>query len=470
MSRRHKDPNVQAATPEKLRIEIDNIFRMFMDNEEMHQYEFIAELNNLQRKYIHEKAKKLNLQSKSHGKEPNRVLTIYKRKKLINFESIYLNLSDTSSHAISYNVAQMSPTVLQRVAASSGRKSEVGIVVGRIPYTRPVKVKLPFSNPLLEFRKTLPVFLMRKKILDLIDSHKVVIVSSETGSGKTTQIPQFLLEQAAERNTTCRIVCTQPRRISAVAVAERVAAERGEPIGATVGYSIRLESKMGPSTALYYCTNGVLLRTLMHDEKALFNISHVIVDEIHERDKFSDFLLIVLKAGMKRNPNLRVILMSATLKTEIYESYFDDAVSVSIPGRTFAIRELFLQDILQLTGYESIAMNRLRRERERIEVAVQQTEVDLNSLNLGNLLNVDMDDAIEQCVESGKEDNFEQLLQLIISEDGDPNYKHSETGHTGLMACAMHGNLEKAERLLYLGKNTLILFCLGSGKFKVAHM
>lgn len=173
------------------------------------------------------------------------------------------------------------------------------------------------------------------------------------------------MEDAYENSQQCRIVCTQPRRISAVAVAERVAAERGEPVGSTVGYSIRLESKMGPLTSLYYCTNGVLLRTLMHDDKSLFDITHVIVDEIHERDKFSDFLLIVLKAGLERNPRLRVILMSATFKTDLYESYFKCAVTCSIPGRTYSIKELFLEDILHLVQYESYEMKLLRKHREK---------------------------------------------------------------------------------------------------------
>lgn len=295
MSRwKQTDPNVQAATPEKLRIEIDTIFRSLMEDPDMTQYEFPSHLNNLQRKYIHEKAKKLNLQSKSHGKEPNRTLTIYKRRKLVNYESFYLNLTEASSNAIDGGLENSRP--LQGKLYTDAVKNPMN-TIGRIQYLLPVPVQPAKFNPLMEFRQTLPVYQMKSKILNLIKNNRVVIVSSETGSGKTTQIPQFLLEDAADNKAHCRIVCTQPRRISAVAVAERVAAERGEQTGTTVGYSIRLESKMGPMTSLYYCTNGVLLRTLMHDDKALFDITHVIVDEIHERDKFSDFLLIVLKAG-----------------------------------------------------------------------------------------------------------------------------------------------------------------------------
>ena len=112
----------------------------------------------------------------------------------------------------------------------------------------------------------------------------------------TSQVPQFILDEAIEagRGASAHIICTQPRRISAIGVAERVAAERTEPIGRTVGYSIRLESKRSAATRLLFCTTGVLLRRL-HGDPELRGISHVIVDEVHERSLQSDFLLIILR-------------------------------------------------------------------------------------------------------------------------------------------------------------------------------
>lgn len=255
----------------------------------------------------------------------------------------------------------------------------------------------------------------------------------------------------------CRVICTQPRRISAVAVAERVAAERGEELGSTVGYSIRLESKVGPLTALCYCTNGVLLRTLMHDKRALSNITHVIVDEIHERDKFSDFLMIVLREGLQRNPHLKLILMSATLKTEVFAKYFPNVCTVSIPGRTYTIQELFLDEILLLTQYESRGMSMLKEQRGRGEAPEMSTEsrdatmINLNSLCISGEFDEEMDDAISKCVTEGLEEHFDHLIQLIVSEEANVNYQHSETGCTGLMAAAMHGNLGVLEKLLCLG-------------------
>lgn len=119
------------------------------------------------------------------------------------------------------------------------------------------------------------------------------------GGGKKTslclhQVAQYLLEEAAATGSPVSVICTQPRRISAIGVAERVAAERGEGVGGTVGYSIRGESRAGPGTALLFCTTGVLLRRLEEDP-ALEGVTHVLVDEVHERSLESDFLLLTLR-------------------------------------------------------------------------------------------------------------------------------------------------------------------------------
>ena len=118
-----------------------------------------------------------------------------------------------------------------------------------------------------------------------------------TGCGKSTQVPQYILDDwmvNASENRHCNIVCTQPRRISAMGVAERVAAERNEKVGNVVGYQIRLESKTSAMTRLLFCTTGILLRRLESDTE-LGLVTHVIVDEVHERSEESDFLLMILK-------------------------------------------------------------------------------------------------------------------------------------------------------------------------------
>lgn len=218
----------------------------------------------------------------------------------------------------------------------------------------------PEGRKMLEFRRSLPAFKERDALITAITCNQVIIVSGETGCGKTTQIPQFILESEIEssRGALCSIICTQPRRISAMSVAERVAAERGEKLGESVGYKVRLEGMKGRDTRLLFCTTGILLRRLLVD-RTLKGITHVIVDEIHERGMNEDFLLIVLKELLSHRPELKLILMSATLDAELFSSYFDGAPVVHIPGFTYPVRTYFLEDILEMSGYRLTPYNQI---------------------------------------------------------------------------------------------------------------
>ncbi|XP_066033746.1 putative ATP-dependent RNA helicase DHX57 isoform X2 [Chamaea fasciata] len=208
-----------------------------------------------------------------------------------------------------------------------------------------------FQSMLYE-RQKLPAWQERENILGLLESHQVLVVSGMTGCGKTTQIPQFILDASLQGSPSrvANIICTQPRRISAISVAERVAKERTERIGLTVGYQIRLESVKSSATRLLYCTTGVLLRRLEGD-LTLQGVTHVIVDEVHERTEESDFLLLVLKDIMVQRPDLRIILMSATLNAELFSQYFHSCPVINIPGRTFPVDQFFLEDVIALTRY-----------------------------------------------------------------------------------------------------------------------
>ncbi|CAO2828561.1 unnamed protein product [Amaranthus hypochondriacus] len=218
----------------------------------------------------------------------------------------------------------------------------------------------PEGRKMLEFRRSLPAYKERDVLLTAIECNQVIIVSGETGCGKTTQIPQFILESEIEssRGALCSIICTQPRRISALSVAERVAAERGEKLGESVGYKVRLEGIKGRDTRLLFCTTGILLRRLLVD-RTLKGVTHVIVDEIHERGMNEDFLLIVLKELLPRRPELKLILMSATLDAELFSSYFSGAPLVSIPGFTYPVQTHFLEDILEKSGYKLTPYNQI---------------------------------------------------------------------------------------------------------------
>ncbi|RWR93923.1 DExH-box ATP-dependent RNA helicase DExH3-like protein [Cinnamomum micranthum f. kanehirae] len=210
----------------------------------------------------------------------------------------------------------------------------------------------PEGQKMQKFRRSLPSYKERDALLTAISQNQVVVVSGETGCGKTTQIPQYILESEIEasRGAVCSIICTQPRRISAMAVSERVAAERGGKLGESVGYKVRLEGTKGRDTRLLFCTTGILLRRLLVDRN-LKGVTHVFVDEIHERGMNEDFLLIVLKDLLPRRPELRLVLMSATLNAELFSSYFGGAPIVHIPGFTYPVRSHYLEDVLEITGY-----------------------------------------------------------------------------------------------------------------------
>ncbi|OMO75781.1 Double-stranded RNA-binding protein [Corchorus capsularis] len=218
----------------------------------------------------------------------------------------------------------------------------------------------PEGKRMMEFRKSLPAFKEKERLLQAIARNQVIVISGETGCGKTTQLPQYILESEIEtgRGAFCSIICTQPRRISAMAVADRVSAERGEPLGETVGYKVRLEGMKGKNTHLLFCTSGILLRRLLSDRN-LNGITHVFVDEIHERGMNEDFLLIVLKDLLLRRPDLRLILMSATLNAELFSDYFGGAPKIHIPGFTFPVRAHFLEDVLEFTGYKLTSYNQI---------------------------------------------------------------------------------------------------------------
>ncbi|XP_024028397.1 DExH-box ATP-dependent RNA helicase DExH1 isoform X1 [Morus notabilis] len=202
------------------------------------------------------------------------------------------------------------------------------------------------------FREKLPAFKMKSEFLKAVAENQVLVVSGETGCGKTTQLPQFILEAeiSSLRGADCNIICTQPRRISAISVSARVSSERGESLGETVGYQIRLESKRSSQTRLLFCTTGVLLRQLVQDPE-LTGVSHLLVDEIHERGMNEDFLLIILRDLLPRRPDLRLILMSATINADLFSKYFGNAPTIHIPGFTHPVAELFLEDILEKTRY-----------------------------------------------------------------------------------------------------------------------
>uniref|UniRef100_A0A8B9YGA8 ATP-dependent RNA helicase DHX29 n=1 Tax=Bos mutus grunniens TaxID=30521 RepID=A0A8B9YGA8_BOSMU len=239
----------------------------------------------------------------------------------------------------------------------------------------------PKYQRLLKERQQLPVFKHRSSVVETLKRHRVVVVAGETGSGKSTQVPHFLLEDLLlnEWGTTkCNIVCTQPRRISAVSLATRVCDELGCENGpggknSLCGYQIRMESRASESTRLLYCTTGVLLRKLQEDG-LLTNVSHVIVDEVHERSVQSDFLLIILKEILQKRSDLHLILMSATVDCEKFSTYFTHCPILRISGRSYPVEVFHLEDIIEETGFvlekDSEYCQKFLEEEEEITINV----------------------------------------------------------------------------------------------------
>eukprot|EP00102_Acyrthosiphon_pisum_P022829 XP_016660039.1 PREDICTED: dosage compensation regulator-like isoform X3 [Acyrthosiphon pisum] len=218
-------------------------------------------------------------------------------------------------------------------------------------YTKKLNSSKGFKES-IEMRSQLPVFNKKNEILDIIRKNSIVIIQGSTGCGKTTQVCQFILDEYLknDQGAYCNIICTQPRKISAISIADRVAFERKEDIGLSVGYSVRFDSIFPRSTgAILFCTVGVLLRKL---ENGMRGISHVIVDEIHERGVNSDFLMVVLKDMVYNYPDLRVIFMSATINTAMFSKYFNCCPVIDIKGRCYPVKEYFLEDIVQVLNYQ----------------------------------------------------------------------------------------------------------------------
>ncbi|OAA57477.1 pre-mRNA splicing factor RNA helicase [Niveomyces insectorum RCEF 264] len=192
---------------------------------------------------------------------------------------------------------------------------------------------------ILTTRRDLPVSKQRQEFLDVYHSTQILVFVGETGSGKTTQIPQYILYDDMPQFRRKMIACTQPRRVAAMSVAQRVADELDVELGEEVGYSIRFENCTGPKTLLKYMTDGQLLRESMNDPD-LSRYSCIMIDEAHERTLATDILMALLKDLALRRADLKIVIMSATLDAQKFQRYFHNAPLLAVPGRTHAV-EIF---------------------------------------------------------------------------------------------------------------------------------
>jgi HrpA-like RNA helicase len=228
-------------------------------------------------------------------------------------------------------------------------------------------------------RANLPVSTRASDLLQHIEENEVTICMAATGSGKTTQIPQLILDHWIDKGkgALCNVLCTQPRRIAAISVAQRVANERGQGLGESVGYQVRFDAKFPEKHgSITFCTTGIFLKRMQSalvgtssSQMSLDDVTHIVVDEVHERDVDTDLILVALKrllADRKaKNKPLRVILMSATIDPTLFQEYFSDsegrpAQVVDIPGRAFPVEKHFLDDfvpaLVQTQGATSVLL------------------------------------------------------------------------------------------------------------------
>ncbi|MDP2644648.1 MAG: ATP-dependent RNA helicase HrpA [Desulfobacterales bacterium] len=240
------------------------------------------------------------------------------------------------------------------------------------------KSRRPERPPNLTFHDDLPITAKKEQIIDGILQNRVLIISGETGSGKTTQIPKFCL--AAGRGTHGLIGCTQPRRISAVAVAHRIAEELGEEVGASVGYKIRFKEKTRQNSFIKILTDGMLLAETRSDPD-LYAYDTLIVDEAHERSLNIDFLLGILRKLVWKRKDLKLIITSATMDTEKFSQAFDHAPVIEVSGRMFPVEVRYAPD-----PDPDQAPDQAREEKTHIDMALSAVDLLQGKSPYGDIL------------------------------------------------------------------------------------
>lgn len=230
-----------------------------------------------------------------------------------------------------------------------------------------------------QYDPNLPITKCREEIVDLIESQPVTVIHGETGSGKTTQVAQYIMDHYAANNRYCNIVVTQPRRIAAVSIARRVCAERGWQCGRICGYQIGMDRVASEDTRLLYCTTGVLLQKLIA-AKNMHQFTHVILDEVHERDQESDFCLMVVRKLLRLNSQyVKVVLMSATIESDKFASYFSRPVNgkfekapvYNVLGHVYDVTEFYLEDLAKLGKLPSLDPDKPEATVEAMDLAVE---------------------------------------------------------------------------------------------------
>lgn len=286
-------------------------------------------------------------------------------------------------------------------------------------------------------RESLPVFAVKSKLVQTIRENQVTVVIGETGSGKTTQLSQYLYEAGFCAGHKL-IGCTQPRRVAAMSVAKRVALEMNVDLGKEVGYSIRFEDETSSETRVKFMTDGILLREALMDE-TLDRYSCIILDEAHERSLNTDVMLGLLKQLLSRRRDLKVIVTSATMNAAKFSSFFGSAPQFTIPGRTFPVQLIYSKNPVE-DYVESSVMQAVR-----IHVSTDIDSGDILIFMTG-----------QEDVESTSEVIKEKLTEIYMKSQGITRFEEIEDVEIFTIYSALPGDVQ-----------TRIFQRLESGKRKI---
>ncbi|KAF7131678.1 hypothetical protein RHSIM_Rhsim09G0210000 [Rhododendron simsii] len=447
----------QEKIPEASRIRISQILAQFRASDDV-VYSFEASLSNPERAAVHLLCLKMGMKSKSTGLGNQRRVTVYKTKGKVDTGQGKENLTPFAFSKEAKEVLQdlfthYPPDDRHLGEEIGGKHSETAKrarentddffckpsmdkaeIAKRVKSLASRVENSPDLRQISEKRAKLPIASFKDVITSTVESN---------------QVPQFLWDDMWGKGESCKIVCTQPRRISATSGVYQLC----ENIGDSVGYKIRLETKGGRQSSVIFCTNGVLLRVLVSkgtgrlkaaspkvpEKDAVSDITHIIVDEIHERDRYSDFLLAILRDLLPSYPRLRLVLMSATLDAERFSQYFGGSPIIRVPGFTYPVQSFYLEDVLTLV--KGAKKNHLNCTSE--DATAEQFE-------LTEEYRMALDEAINL---AWSNDEFETLLDFLSSEATPKllNYQHSSSGITPLMVFAGKGRVGDVCMLLSFG-------------------
>ncbi|XP_051153013.1 pre-mRNA-splicing factor ATP-dependent RNA helicase DEAH7-like isoform X2 [Andrographis paniculata] len=313
------------------------------------------------------------------------------------------------------------------------------------------------SKTIAQQRQYLPIFSVREELLQVIRENQVVVVVGETGSGKTTQLTQYLNEDGYTTNGI--VGCTQPRRVAAMSVAKRVSEEMETELGDKVGYAIRFEDVTGPSTVIKYMTDGVLLRETLKDSD-LEKYRVIVMDEAHERSLSTDVLFGILKKVVARRRDFKLIVTSATLNAQKFSNFFGSVPIFHIPGRTFPVQILYsktpCEDYVEAAVKQAMTIHITSAPGDILIFMTGQDEIEATCYALS--------ERMEQLIASKKEAPKLLILPIYSQLPADLQAKIFQKAEDGARKCIVATNI--AETSLTVD-GIFYVIDTGYGKIKV---